>query len=179
MRTFIAIEIPKNIKNKLYNSFNKERERTEGVKWVEEKNLHITLKFMGEIEENKIPLISEVLEEVQDKFKTFEVYLKEAGAFPDLRFPRVLWVGIHPEEKIKEIFDFVEKKLEKTGIPREKRNFHPHITVARVKKRGKINFEKKNFGDDFKIKKIVLFKSELNPEGPVYTPLKEVELKNE
>ncbi len=178
MRTFIAIEIPESIKNKLYNSFNKEKKENKGVKWVEKKNLHITLKFIGEIEEGKIPLISKILDDVQDKFKTFKVYLSESGAFPDFRFPRVLWVGIHPEEKIKEIFDFMEKKLEKIGVLREKRNFHPHITIARVKKKGKINFKKKNFNEDFEIKRVILFKSELNPDGPIYTPLKEVELKN-
>ncbi len=178
MRTFIAIDIPKELKEKIYNAFNYERERIKGVKWVEEENLHITLKFIGEIKEEKIKEIEKILDEIQNKFKSFEVSLGELGGFPGFKNPRVLWIGVSPPEKIEEIFNFIEDRAEKVNIEREERKFHPHITVARIKERKGISFEKKKFDDKFKANKIVLFKSDLRPEGPIYTKIKEVKLKD-
>lgn len=178
MRTFIALDIPEKIKERIYSSFAEDRKRISGLKWVNKENLHITLKFLGEVKEEKIPEIVEILEEVSQKFKSFEVTLKEVGGFPNLRTPRVLWVGVKPEEKFREIFEFIESRLHKRGFEREKRDFHPHITVGRLKRRGKVELRIKNLNDNFIIKKLILFKSDLKPEGPIYTPLKEVELKN-
>lgn len=179
MRTFIALEIPDNVKEKIFLSLNEERKKWRGVKWVEKENLHITLKFLGEVKEEKIPLISKVLDEVSERFKSFRLSLNVLGAFPTLKNPRIFWIGISPEEKVKEIFEFIEKKLKKLGFEKEKREFHPHITVARVKKRGNFNIGEKKLGDGFEIKEVILFKSELRPEGPLYTPLKRVRLKDE
>lgn len=178
MRTFIAIDIPKELKEKIYNAFNNERERIKGIKWVEKENLHITLKFLGEIKEEKIKEIERILDEVSDKFKSFEVSLGELGGFPEFKNPRVLWIGVSPYEKIEEIFKFIEDRAEKVSIEREGRKFHPHITVARVKEKKRISFEKKKFDDKFKVNRIVLFKSDLRKEGPIYTQIKEVKLKD-
>lgn len=178
MRTFIAIDIPKNLKEKIYNAFNNERKNMKGVKWVEEENLHITLKFLGEIKEEKIKEIEKILDEVSHKFKSFEVSLGQLGGFPDFKNPRVLWIGVLPSEKIEEIFKFVEERVERISIEREERKFHPHITVARIKERKGIYFERKKFDNKFKVDNVVLFKSDLRPEGPVYTKIKEVKLKD-
>lgn len=181
MRTFIAIEIPQNIKQKIYDAFKKEREKEKGIKWVEKENLHITLKFLGEIEKEKVKDIEKILDEIPLKFKSFEAKLEEIGTFPDFKNPRVLWVGVSPREKIEEIFKFIEERIEKEKIDvsKEEREFHPHITIARIKVKGRFSFERKKFGENFKINRIALFKSDLRPEGPIYTLLKEVELKDE
>ncbi len=182
MRTFIAIEIPQNIKEKIYEAFEKERKKEKGVKWVEKENLHITLKFLGEIDEGKVKEIEKILEEeIPLKFKSFEAKLEELDGFPNFKNPRVLWIGVSPKEKIKEIFEFIEERIEeeKMGIEKEVREFHPHITIARIKVKGKFSFERKKFDENFKINRIALFKSDLRPEGPIYTLLKEVKLKDE
>jgi len=181
LRTFIAIEIPQNIKEKIYEAFEKEREKEKGIKWVEKENLHITLKFLGEIDEGKVKEIEKILDEIPLKFKSFEAKLEEMGGFPDFKNPRVLWIGVSPKEKIKEIFEFIEERIEKEkmDIEKEGREFHPHITIARIKGKGKFSFERKKFLENFKINKIALFKSDLMPEGPIYTLLKEVKLKDE
>jgi len=178
LRTFIAIDIPMELREKIYSAFDNERQRIKGVKWVEKENLHITLKFLGEIEEEKVKEIGKILDEVSNKFKSFEVSLGELGGFPQLKNPRVLWIGVSPSEKIEEIFNFIEERVERIGIEKEERKFHPHITVARIKERKGISFENKKFNDKFKANRIVLFKSDLRPEGPIYTQIKEVKLKD-
>lgn len=178
MRTFIALDIPDNIKEKIFIYFDKEREKWREMKWVEKENLHITLKFLGEVEEEKIPLISKILDDVSKRFESFNLKLDKVGFFPSLKSPRVLWVGVYPEENVKKLFDFLEKELEKLGFERERREFHPHITVARFKKRNIFKMEEKKLGDSFKANEVVLFKSNLTPDGPIYTPLKKVRLKN-
>lgn len=178
MRTFIAIDIPDELKEKIYNAFKNERQRVKGVKWVEKENLHLTLKFLGEIKEEKIKEIEKILDEIPNKFRSFEVSLGELGGFPNFKNPRVLWIKVSPPEKIEEIFNFIEEKTQRLNIEREERKFHPHITIARIKERKGVSFENKKFDDKFKAERIVLFKSDLRPEGPIYTQIKEVKLKD-
>ncbi|MEO0275895.1 MAG: RNA 2',3'-cyclic phosphodiesterase [candidate division WOR-3 bacterium] len=178
MRTFIAIDIPDELKEKIYNAFNREREKIKGVKWVEKENLHITLKFLGEIKEEKVKEVEKILDELSNKFKSFEIKLGELGGFPEFKNPRVLWIGVSPYEKMEEIFNFIEERIESINIEKEERKFHPHITIARIKERKGVSFEKKKFDYKFKVDRIVLFKSDLRPEGPIYTQIKEVKLKD-
>ena len=185
MRTFIAIELPQKIIGTLSALQNQLKNTQADVKWVAPENIHLTLKFLGEVDEKKIEKIIQALEETAKDNQPFSIRLCALGAFPKINFPRVIWVGIDAgDEKTKNIAFVLEEKLQKLGIPKEKRPFSSHITIGRV--RSGINREKlvkeldilqgkrllqENL--EFLATKITLFKSTLTPKGPIYEILKE------
>jgi len=179
MRIFVAIEITN---NDIINSIKEFQENVNiDAKPVELKNLHFTLQFLGEISEEIAQKIIESLKTIE--FSSFDVNLKEIGAFPKPKSPRVVWIGtdevggnmlIHLSKK-------VEKVLEPLGFFSDK-PFKPHITVFRIKKKiGDISGELKshkmiNFGIQ-KVSNIKLKKSVLSTSGPIYSDLMEVNAK--
>ena len=185
MRTFIAIELPQKIIGTLSALQNQLKNTQADVKWVAPENIHLTLKFLGEVDEKKIEKIIQALEETAKDNQPFSIRLCALGAFPKINFPRVIWVGIDAgDEETKNIAFVLEEKLQKLGIPKEKRPFSSHITIGRV--RSGINREKlvkeldilqrkgllqENL--EFLATKITLFKSTLTPKGPIYEILKE------
>jgi 2'-5' RNA ligase len=188
MRTFIAIELPQEIKDYLANLENQLKTSQADVKWVEPKNIHLTLKFLGEIDEKKLEKTEKIIEEVTKETNTFPIRLSSVGAFPKINYPRVIWVGIDKgDNETKEIAEALEEKIAKIGIPKEDRPFSSHITIGRTrssKNREKLvqnlNELASSFGQEnleFSATKITLFKSTLTPKGPIYEILKEVKLK--
>lgn len=187
MRTFIAIELPNEIKEYL-NSIQERLKKTGAdVKWVEPQNIHLTLKFLGEIKEKKLESISKIMEEVTKDKKEFIIQLSSLGVFPKIEFPRVIWVGISQgQDQTTQIAQELEEKLSLLGIPKEKRPFLSHITIGRVRSslnRKELVCEIKNLQNNFKdnklefiAKKIILFKSTLTSGGPIYEALKEINL---
>lgn len=188
MRTFIAIELPKDIKDLLEGLQQELRNTDADVRWVEPKNIHLTLKFLGEVDENKSTKINSILEEVAKDITSFKVRFCCVGAFPKIIFPRVVWAGIDAgDQETKVIAKVLEEKSEKIGIPKEERAFSSHVTIGRVKSplnRDKLVQGLKNLENYFSAKnaeflvfKIALFKSTLTPKGPIYEALKEANLK--
>jgi len=188
MRTFIAIELPKEIKDSLSKIQEQLKKSGADVKWVLPQNIHLTLKFLGEIDDIKLSKISEILEDTAKGKNPFQIRISSIGAFPKMNFPRVIWIGIDKgDQETKEIGDRLEEKIAKIGIPREDRPFSSHITIGRTRStlnRDKLvgdledlasNFGGRNF--EFTVTKITLFKSTLTPKGPVYEILKEASLK--
>ena len=119
------------------------------------------------------------MQSIQNKFPSFDVSLKGLGAFPTRRRAKVLWVGIdRGKDNLIKLFSVIEDKLTVLGFGKEKREFHPHVTFARVKK-GKYSLSRNiDFSfDSFPINKIILFKSTLTPGGPVYEIVSEVPLR--
>lgn len=182
MRTFIAIELSQEIKEYLTSLQNKLKISKADVRWVEPKNIHLTLKFLGEIDENKLGQISVTIEEVAKENNRFTLSLAKLGAFPNEKSPRIIWVGLgNGASEAKHIANLLEEKLDRIGIPKETREFSSHITIGRaksnlnqmqlVKEMGKLlNID---CGLEFAVKKITLFKSTLTPKGPTYEILKE------
>lgn len=183
LRLFIAVPIPEGMKESLEVLQSSWKVRAHGVRWVKPEGLHITLKFLGNVPEEQLQAIKEAMKKALLGFTPFEVRVKGVGAFPSLRSPRVLWVGIEDEKgKLKEIFKALERALEKLGFPREDRPFSPHLTLGRVKGKGDFGFLNKSSGLDFGallVKEVILFKSDLKPEGAEYTPLYAVPLGGE
>jgi 2'-5' RNA ligase len=188
MRTFIAIELPKEIKDSLASLQAQLKTSGADVKWVEPQNIHLTLKFLGEVDEKKLEKIVNILEEVAKNKNPFFLSISSIGAFPKLDYPRVIWLGIDEGDKeSKEIAKELEEKIAKTGIPKEDRPFSSHITIGRTKSalnREKLvqnlktlagNFGKRNLA--CRVTKLILFKSTLTPKGPLYEALKEANLK--
>ncbi len=173
MRTFLAVEVPGHIRKKIDDFIRIEAKRELPVKWVSFENLHITLKFLGEIDENKKLEILPTIKEVSNKHKPFLVQLSGIGCFPNSRNPRVLWVGVEQgSDNLCTVSADIEKALVQFGFKEEKR-FHPHLTFGRIKKFCKVDhiLEKNIITDPFEVSTVVLFKSMLKPEGPIYTAL--------
>jgi 2'-5' RNA ligase len=179
MRSFIAIDM----ENEEILQALKELSRVEAdIKLVRPENLHITLKFLGEIPEDKIEDICRAMEASFSGYAPFEVSLEGMGAFPSLKYIRVIWIGFgENRERLIEMQEALEGNLKGLGFRPEKRGFDPHLTLGRVKSpRGKeelrdflTNNRGRRFGP-FLVDRVKLKKSVLTPKGPVYSTLKEV-----
>ncbi len=167
MRCFIAVDLPSEIKSKI-SALTREIQKKDIIiaNFVAQKNLHITLKFLGEIKD--VDKIKAKCSEI--KGKKFKVILKGVSAFPSQNYVRVLWAGIEKgAEELKEL----NKKLEILG--KDKREFSNHLTIARVKAVKDKDALRKFFTDkefgEFEVNEFKLVKSTLTPRGPVYKEL--------
>jgi len=188
MRTFIAIELPEEIKTILERIQNDLKQTHADVKWVNPENIHLTLKFLGEIDEDLIEQIRSILNGIAQKNSSFNICLSNLGVFPKLQYPRVIWIGITNDQPVIKIAEDLEKEMIKIGLPAESRAFSSHITLGRVRSplNRKILVEKlellnQNFPSlkpDFKVSNLTLFKSTLTPAGPIYEALFRCPLKD-
>jgi RNA 2',3'-cyclic 3'-phosphodiesterase len=180
MRTFIAIPLPYSALKELSSLQNKLRKSGADIRWVKPYNMHITLKFLGNIDKKTTKLISD---SIKNKIKThnaFEISVEGAGAFPNINDPVVIWVGIDKGmSECTALQNNVETCTESTLIECDKKEFIPHITIGRVcsnkNKRNLIDAIKKEKDFSLKakirVKKITLFSSLLTQKGPVYSIL--------
>lgn len=178
MRTFLAIEVPQYLRKKVDSLIQEEKKRGLPIKWVACDNLHITLKFLGEIDGIKKDEIAPVIAEVSKRYTPFKVRLEGLGCFPSPRNPRVLWVGVTDgAETLGRLASDLEERLSQFDFKKEKR-FHAHLTIGRIKKFCKIDdiLSKSITTDAFGVDAITLFKSTLKPEGPIYEELKKFTL---
>jgi len=188
MRTFIAIELPETIRSSLSKLQESLKETGSDVKWVEPHNIHLTLKFLGEINEAKLEQVNAILDTIAETNSSFCLRISELGAFPNIDCPKIIWVGIDKGgAETKKIAAFLEEKLSLIGFPKESREFSTHITIGRIRS-GKnrlklvndLDVKKEDFTGrnlETTVTKITLFKSSLSPKGPTYTTLKEASLK--
>lgn len=185
MRAFIAIDLEDKIKKRLSSLLLELNKVSQGIKWVRKEGMHLTLKFLGEIEKEKIPEVESILKEISGKYSSFPLRLKGTGSFPPgKKNPRVLWLGIEAGKSLKSLQFQIEKSLEKLGFPREKREFHPHLTLGRMKfyshlggVLSKLEKEKETIFGEMIVEKIIFFQSILKPTGAEYKVLSEFELK--
>ncbi|MCS7253767.1 MAG: RNA 2',3'-cyclic phosphodiesterase [Armatimonadota bacterium] len=183
VRSFIAIEFPEDVRERIGNVIAEAAKHGGAIKWVEIHNLHLTLKFLGNVHKEDIPKVSLRLDAVAKKFIPLEFEVAGVGGFPSLRRPRVLWVGVVATEELLNLQRCIENEMFKLGIPREERPFHPHITIGRVKSTRGLSstlealekFEREQFGRVL-VSHITLMRSDLLPSGPVYTPISRHEL---
>jgi 2'-5' RNA ligase len=163
------------------------RETKGAVSWVAKGNLHLTMKFLGEICSDRLPVLGGALEGVAAVFAPFPLEVSGGGTFPGPRNPRVLWVGFRePLELVAKLQQNIENALSGAGFPREDRPFHPHITVGRV--RGVLppawgdRFVQGLSGREFgktPVSSIVLFESRHTPGGAIYSVVREFPLGND
>ncbi|MGH7848264.1 MAG: RNA 2',3'-cyclic phosphodiesterase [Candidatus Binatia bacterium] len=178
IRVFIGVRIEPDVARKIAEAQIQLRDRIAGVRWVAEANYHFTLKFLGPVEENRIAQISGALKEWVGHFSPFVVSARGIGVFPDIRKPRVLWVGLD-SKSLEPLASKIEESMESVGFARESRSFKPHLTLGRwrdpAKQTDKLRNEidpwkAKAFGDS-DVKEVVLFQSTLKPAGAVYSEL--------
>ncbi|MDL1962822.1 MAG: RNA 2',3'-cyclic phosphodiesterase [Deltaproteobacteria bacterium] len=184
IRTFIAFKVPKNIISSIKKIQEDIKSYAFKIRWVDPEKIHLTLKFLGNINYTDIEKVGETLINTVNNYAPISLAVKGAGVFPCIKHPRVIWVGITGEvKKLAGIQKGIEKNLEKLGFPREKRPFKAHLTLGRIK--GKIDPKKlldamkknEEFESElFIADKIFLFKSDLQPTGSVHTELKSISL---
>ncbi|MBT8395505.1 MAG: RNA 2',3'-cyclic phosphodiesterase, partial [Gemmatimonadetes bacterium] len=133
MRLFIAINIPKKEREKIHRSARALRERDFPVRWVGPDSFHLTLKFLGEVRPEYTSGIEEVLGRVAGSTLAFPMDIGGFGAFPTIRRPRVIWVGVEPSPALRCLKQDLEWALSERGFERETRAFHPHFTLGRAK----------------------------------------------
>lgn len=186
MRAFIAIELSEDIKDALSQAQSHLKYSGADVKWVEIENIHLTLKFLGEISEEKCIKVKAALDTVAGSFKPFELNVKDIGVFPKIEFPKVIWVGLDKgAEESARIAKRIDEELSKIGFDPESRPFVAHATIGRVRsQRNKEALKEKlttleAFGSGIKwqaVNSITLFQSKLTPTGSIYTKLHETKL---
>ena len=184
VRSFLAIELPRMILKRIEEVQGDLKSSHADVRWVSPEKIHLTLKFFGSIDESRIDPIVKSIEGPAQTSSPFSLAVRGMGAFPHLKNPRVIWVGMVDEKEALISFQkALEKEFGKIGFEPEDRPFHPHLTLGRMKSnRGREEligrmekYREEQFGD-FQVEKVVLFRSDLKFSGPVYTPLKELRL---
>lgn len=193
LRTFIAIDVPPAVLDTITCIQNRFKSLGVHASWVKPGNIHLTLKFLGDTDPDRIPGIQNKLTETLAPFAPFRMSMDSAGVFPDTKNPRILWVGLKDEEgTLETLQSAIEKALESVGFPREQRPFSPHLTLARIKsplgiqspKGIKSPKGKKKLKDEldavnqegisshpFDVGEIKLYESQLTPKGSIYTVL--------
>jgi len=185
LRSFLAFDIPKEVKAKLKNLIADFSAKEERVKWVNPENMHVTLKFFGDVEEDL--LIGDISKSIESSIKghgSFKLSCQGIGVFPNWKYPRVIWAGLVGETvKVIDLQASIESGLEKFDIKKDNREFRVHLTLGRAKtvlKKSPIVELAQSLGPyDFgkvEISELVLYKSQLTKSGPIYTSLKKFRL---
>ena len=189
MRAFIAIELPAEIKKYLSGLQEKLKATGAEVKWVKPQNIHLTLKFLGEINQELFFKICEILDRITANSAGYTISLGVIGAFPKITSPRTIWAAIEKGgQQTQRLAAQIEEELAKIGHPKEACPYTCHITIGRRKSPLNLNRliqELNNLLDspgalplEFPVTKIILYKSTLTIGGPIYEVLHEANLKN-
>jgi 2'-5' RNA ligase len=177
LRLFVALEIPEAQKSAIDAAIEPLRLALPLVRWTSRESWHVTLKFLGSTEEDLLPAVEEAVTAAAATAAAVRTRLTGAGAFPNPRRARVLWVGLEDGDGVlARLAKELEEGLEPLGFPREARPWRPHLTLARLKTPGPIEAALAAAPADivaepFRVGEIVLFRSHLRPSGAVYEPL--------
>ena len=180
IRTFICCELP----DPIIEQISALQQELGPFRWTRPQSIHITLSFLGEIEKTLLEPVEKCVKDAVINIAPFLLGVKGNGAFPNFRSPQVLWLGVEDATgNLARMQEKVVQELQTLGFQLEKRKFKPHLTMARLKSWQKDNpicqaFEnyKVDFGNFF-VKDIVVMKSELRPQGAIYTPICRINLK--
>jgi len=188
IRTFIAIEIPPEVRKSLSRLQQGLKADGQQVKWVEPENLHLTLQFLGNIDADKVGDITAAIEKAAAGIRSFRIEVGGLGVFPDIRRVSVIWVGLAGElEKLDRLQKNIGANLTPLGLPPETRPFAPHLTIGRVRDFARPE-DRAALGrlvaqTDYSVKykidvtAVNLMKSQLTREGPIYSKLMSITLK--
>jgi 2'-5' RNA ligase len=188
IRCFVAIELPEELKLELAKLQSQLKAASRAsVKWVDTKGIHLTLKFLGNVEPKRIPTIVGAVAQASRGITPFRLELAGTGVFPGQKQPRVAWVGLKGDvQTVVRLQEQLEAALVALGFLSEARSFTPHITLGRVRPEGQ-SAEKQNLAQaiiltrfeaatPLDVKAVSLIKSQLTPSGAIYTRLAEVKL---
>jgi 2'-5' RNA ligase len=182
LRAFIAVELPLEIRQTVCNTTSRLRNEIGVlVRWVSIENMHLTLKFLGDVSPPNVEMLSQMLRAETDLFNCFDLRLNGLGSFPSLKRPRVIYVGIQAPAVLESLQRGIESASRRLGYESEERGFSPHLTIGRVKPnvtateqqtiRRALEATKIDSLGTARVDSIQLFKSDLKPTGSVYTRL--------
>ncbi|HEY2837643.1 MAG TPA: RNA 2',3'-cyclic phosphodiesterase [Pirellulales bacterium] len=180
VRTFVAIEISPEVRSRAKKLIDLLQTIDAKVRWVDPAQLHLTLKFLGEIDLLEVPKVCAAVESVAAAFPPFSIRVASAGAFPDLKRPRTVWLGVDDEtEELAALHAQLEEALAKLGFRAENRRFRPHLTIGRVRGEGagiselsRVIEEQRDYPVGvIDVDAVIVFSSEQERGGPVYEPL--------
>jgi 2'-5' RNA ligase len=177
VRTFICIEIPASIKERIGALQQSMRRIDAQASWVKPENIHLTLKFLGDVESSRLDRVRDAVERASGSTSRFQVTVGAVGCFPSTKSPRVLWVGLAgmPDE-LSTLHKRIEDSLAREGFPREAKRFSPHLTIARLRApqnaaRLAEDLIATGFEPEaFEAREVIVMRSDLNPSGSIYTP---------
>ncbi len=187
IRSFIAIEMPASIQQKLEGIITQLKgPMTGAVRWVPAHNIHLTLKFLGDVSPANMTVLMNILRAEVGRQRTFTLSIAGLGAFPTPRRPRVLWVGVDAPPQLSALARLVESETRKLGYAPEERPFSAHLTLGRVSQNAS-PLEVRQVAEtlagvqvgplgDTAVREVVLFKSVLTPQGAEYSALLKVSL---
>lgn len=184
LRVFIAVELPASIQQEVAALQASLRATGADVKWVEPQNLHLTLKFLGNVEETRIAPLIEALRAATLPHAPCTLHLEGIGAFPNIRSPRVIWVGVSQgQPPLTALAQAVEQACVGLGFPAQERPFSAHLTIGRIRSRDRLAHLIKQLqvaefcaSHPAPADHLTLFQSVLSPKGPTYTPLAKIPL---
>ncbi|MCP4706091.1 MAG: RNA 2',3'-cyclic phosphodiesterase [candidate division Zixibacteria bacterium] len=186
MRLFIALPLPEKAEQFLGNIIDDLIQKRGKVKWVDSKNIHLTLKFLGETDEQYIDDISTAIKKTATKHSSIKSTINKINGFPNLNRPRVIWAGLEDIDdcldKLENIALDIDNEMSVIGFEKENKKFKSHLTLGRVKDNKNIG-ELTKYLETYRIQpqavlfdKIVLFKSTLTPQGAIYERLYQADL---
>lgn len=186
LRAFIAIPIPPPIRQLAVSVRGRFQNCGASISWVQEENIHLTVRFLGNVLEEQIGSVQEGIRRAVANARPFRMEVEEIGVFPNIKYPRIIWLGVRePTHALIELENRVSEEMEILGFAREEKKFSPHLTLGRIKSlQGKNRFlqalhspSQALEGEEMMVEKVVLFRSELKRTGAVHTELSSISLK--
>lgn len=184
MRLFIAVNFPLRLRARIARATRPLRDSDLPVRWIEPDGLHLTLKFLGEVRSGSVDDLGAALGALALAFRPFPLRFERIGAFPSLRHPRVIWLGVEPTPDIRFLKQDLERAYGDLGIRREERPYQPHVTLGRAERSGEAGSfralesiaRESSLPAEYRVTHIDLMRSRLNPDGATYTLLKAARL---
>jgi 2'-5' RNA ligase len=186
IRTFVCIEVPPAIKARIEALQRALRRNDAPISWVKPSNIHLTIKFLGDVAASRIEHLRQAVERACQSVSPFDITVDGAGCFPSAKSPRVLWVGLAPlPDELRRLHSNIEAELESEGFAREAKRFSPHLTIGRVRDPFKAKPTVEALlaagfaAETFRASEVIVMRSELHPAGSIYTPQAVIQLEPE
>jgi 2'-5' RNA ligase len=188
LRAFIAVEVPATIRQAVCNTTASLRQETGSlVRWVPMENLHLTLKFLGDVSPANVDMLAQMIRGEADLFPCFDLQFRGLGSFPSLKRPRVIYIGIQAPAALEALHRGIESASRRLGYASEERDFSPHLTIGRIRQtvtaseqqtiRRALEGTTVDSLGTARVDSLHLYKSDLKPGGSVYTRLYSAALK--
>lgn len=183
-RLFVAILLPESVRREIAGAVAPLREELDHVRWVRTEQLHLTLRFIGDVDRHRVPVVGATLGEALAVLPGPTIALEGGGAFPSASRPSVLWAGVRPDDRLSALHAAAEAALVELGIDPETRDFHPHVTVGRIRRgrrapgAGRVIVELR-LDTTTEVREVSLMESVLGPGGARHTRVRRIPLAGE
>ena len=181
IRVFLAVELSSDVREKLFNLQKQLKTTLPSINWIRPESIHLTLKFLGYVEPSLVSPLFSALEPIGEKHAPFSVDAQGLGVFPQVKYPRIFWIGLAGNtQALHDLVFEIEAELEALGFPPEEKSYHPHLTLARIKREnakvGSMLRQTRALETDqhlvaLNVNGFTLFQSDLDSSGAKYTSL--------